>query len=67
MTDSNEILKTEEKDKEALYQETIWSKFDFAKNLARCLSGSQKNKSLEKEIIEEIIWQLEAFLDKLNC
>lgn len=66
MTDSNEILKTEEKDKEALYQEIIWSKFDFAKNLARCLSGRKKNKSLEKEIIEEIIWQLEAFLDKPN-
>ena len=42
MTDSNEILKTEEKDKEALYQEIIWSKFAFAKNLARCLSGRKK-------------------------
>ena len=55
MTDSNEILKTEEKEKKALYQEIVWSKFDFAKNLPRCLSGQKKNISLEKEIIEEII------------
>ena len=64
MTDSNGILKTKEKDIEALYLEIIWYEFDFTKNLTRCLSGGKKNLSLEKEIIEEIIRQLEAFLDE---
>ena len=67
MADSNEILKKEEKDREALYHEIVWSEFDFAKNFARCLSGGKENVSLEKEIIEEIIRQLEAFLDEPNC
>ena len=38
MTDSNEILKLEEKDREGLLHEIVRSEFDFAKNLARCLS-----------------------------
>ena len=39
MADSNEILKKEEKDRQALYQEIGRSEFNFAKNLARCFSG----------------------------
>lgn len=53
MADSNEILKKEEKDRQALYQEIGRSEFNFAKNLARCFSGGQENISLEKEIMEE--------------
>ena len=48
MADSNEILKMEEKDREALYHEIVRSEIDFAKNLARCLSGGKENISLEK-------------------
>ena len=53
MADSNEILKKEEKDSQALYQEIVRSEFDFVKNLARCFSGGKENISLEKEIMEE--------------
>ena len=66
MADSNEILKAEEKNREALYHEIVRSEFDFAKSFGRCPSGGKENVSLEKEIIEEIIRQLEAFLDEPN-
>ena len=56
----------EQKDREALYHEIVRFEFDFAKNLAGYLSGGKENISLEKEIIKEIIQQLEAFLDKPN-
>ena len=48
MADSNEILKMEEKDREALYHEIVRSEIDFAKNLARCLSGGKENIKKKK-------------------
>ena len=41
MTDSNKILKIEEKDREALYHEIVWSQFAFPKSLVRVLSGGK--------------------------
>ena len=46
MTDSNEILNME--DKERLYYEILQNEFAFAKGLAKALSGGTEDIALEK-------------------
>lgn len=48
MTDSNEILTMEQRDREAYYHEIFRSEFNLAKYLARYLCGGKENISLEK-------------------
>ena len=45
MADSKNL---ENLDRKTLYHEFFRSEIDFAKNLARCLSGGKENISLEK-------------------
>ena len=64
MTDSNETLQMEDKDKERLYHETVKKEFLFAKSLTKALSEGKENIAPEKEIIEEIIKNLESLLEE---
>ena len=54
----------EDKDKERLYHEIVKKEFPFAKSLTKVLSEGKENIVLEKEIIEEIIKNLESLLEE---
>lgn len=42
----------------------LWSNLILQKNLAKLLSGSKDNKSLETEIMEEFIKNVELLLEQ---
>ena len=43
----------------------LWSNLILQKNLAKLLSGSKDNKSLETEIMEEFIKNVELLLEQI--
>ena len=54
----------EDKDKERLYHEIVKKEFPFEKSLTKALSEGKENIALEKEILEEIIKNLESLLEE---
>ena len=65
MTHLNKILKMEDKDKERIFHEIVQNEFAFAKSVAKALSGGKENIAQEKEIIEEIMKNLESLFEEL--